>query len=145
MGWTQCSTIGEFLHHGLIQSVGYHVVAVAVLVFWTAIGDTSPVAFVSFGSACPSPFTECFCAVALSSLFLSICFRTGVPPFAVDILNTLRSAFVIYQSATRPLHASHHPTCSLSATRCVPTNSTSAPALPVHEHCPDTSRTAILP
>ncbi|KAJ7198579.1 DnaJ-domain-containing protein [Mycena pura] len=45
MGWTQCSTIGEFLHHGLIQSVGYHVVAVAVLVFWTAIGDTSPVAF----------------------------------------------------------------------------------------------------
>jgi len=45
LGWTHCSTTGEYLRHGLTQSIGYHVVAGAVLVFWTAIGDTSPVAF----------------------------------------------------------------------------------------------------
>ncbi|KAJ7496735.1 hypothetical protein FB451DRAFT_1359294 [Mycena latifolia] len=43
--WTQCSTTREYLLHGLTQSVGYHIVAGAVLVFWTAIGETSPVAF----------------------------------------------------------------------------------------------------
>ncbi|KAF7350963.1 J domain-containing protein [Mycena sanguinolenta] len=42
---SHCSTTGEYLRHGLTQSIGYHVVAGAVLVFWTAIGDSSPVAF----------------------------------------------------------------------------------------------------
>ncbi|KAJ7270124.1 hypothetical protein B0H12DRAFT_1044783 [Mycena haematopus] len=45
LGWSHCSTTGEYLRHGLTQSIGYHVVAGAFLVFWTAIGDTSPVAF----------------------------------------------------------------------------------------------------
>ncbi|CAK5266076.1 unnamed protein product [Mycena citricolor] len=45
LGWTHCSTTGEYLRQGLTQSLGYHVVAGAVLVFWTAIGETSPVAF----------------------------------------------------------------------------------------------------
>ncbi|KAJ7125288.1 hypothetical protein C8R44DRAFT_734553 [Mycena epipterygia] len=43
--WTQCTTTGQYLRQGLTQSVGYHIVAGAVLVFWTAIGETSPVAF----------------------------------------------------------------------------------------------------
>ncbi|KAJ7287007.1 DnaJ-domain-containing protein [Mycena rebaudengoi] len=45
LAWTHCRTTGEYLRHGLTQSIGYHVVAGAVLVFWTAIGETSPVAF----------------------------------------------------------------------------------------------------
>ncbi|KAJ7621558.1 hypothetical protein DFH06DRAFT_1305802 [Mycena polygramma] len=45
LNWTHCSTVGEYLRHGLTQSIGYHVVTGAVLVFWTAIGETSPVAF----------------------------------------------------------------------------------------------------
>ncbi|KAJ7108440.1 hypothetical protein C8R43DRAFT_187412 [Mycena crocata] len=43
--WNHCSTIAEYLHHGLVQSMVYHIVAGAALVFWTAIGETSPVAF----------------------------------------------------------------------------------------------------
>ncbi|KAJ7747744.1 hypothetical protein B0H16DRAFT_1888618 [Mycena metata] len=43
--WTHCVTTSEYLRHGLTQSIGYHVVALAILVFWTAIGETSPVAF----------------------------------------------------------------------------------------------------
>ncbi|KAJ7935295.1 DnaJ-domain-containing protein [Mycena leptocephala] len=45
LGWSHCSTTGEYLRHGLTQSIGYHVVTGVVLVFWTAIGETSPVAF----------------------------------------------------------------------------------------------------
>ncbi|KAK7057706.1 J domain-containing protein [Favolaschia claudopus] len=45
IGWTHCSTTGEYLRHGLMQSIGYHVVAGAILIFYTAIGDNSPVAF----------------------------------------------------------------------------------------------------
>ncbi|KAJ6631443.1 hypothetical protein B0H10DRAFT_1938330 [Mycena sp. CBHHK59/15] len=45
LGWAHCSTPGEYLRHGLTQSAGYHLVAGAFLVFWTAIGETSPVAF----------------------------------------------------------------------------------------------------
>ncbi|KAJ7188894.1 hypothetical protein C8R46DRAFT_1056100, partial [Mycena filopes] len=43
--WTHCSTTSEYLWYGLTHSIGYHVVALAFLVFWTAIGETSPVAF----------------------------------------------------------------------------------------------------
>ncbi|KAJ7072806.1 DnaJ-domain-containing protein [Mycena amicta] len=45
LAWTHCSTVGEYLRHGLMQSIGYHAVAIIFLVFWTAIGETSPVAF----------------------------------------------------------------------------------------------------
>ncbi|KAJ7610884.1 DnaJ-domain-containing protein [Roridomyces roridus] len=45
LGWQQCSTPGEYLRTGLTHSAGYHIVAGAFLVLWTAIGETSPVAF----------------------------------------------------------------------------------------------------
>ncbi|KAF7325665.1 J domain-containing protein [Mycena kentingensis (nom. inval.)] len=45
LGWKHCSTVGEYLRQGLMQSVGYHAVAIIVLIFWTAVGETSPVAF----------------------------------------------------------------------------------------------------
>ncbi|KAF7297922.1 J domain-containing protein [Mycena chlorophos] len=43
--WKHCTTVGEYLRHGLMQSIGYHAVTLIILVFWTAVGETSPVAF----------------------------------------------------------------------------------------------------
>jgi hypothetical protein len=45
--WTQCTTTREYLRHGLMQSSGYHIVTGAGLLFFSAIGKPSSVAFVS--------------------------------------------------------------------------------------------------
>ncbi|TFK45057.1 hypothetical protein BDQ12DRAFT_642215 [Crucibulum laeve] len=43
--WTHCKTPREFLRQGLMQSSGYHIISGAALLFWSAIGRPSPVAF----------------------------------------------------------------------------------------------------
>lgn len=45
--WTQCTTMREYLRHGLMQSSGYHIVTGAGLLFFSAIGKPNSVAFVS--------------------------------------------------------------------------------------------------
>jgi hypothetical protein len=44
--WTQCTTTREYLRYGLMQSSGYHIVTGAGLLFFSAIGKPSGVAFV---------------------------------------------------------------------------------------------------
>jgi hypothetical protein len=44
--WKSCSTQREFLHHGILQASGYHIVTGAALLFWSTIGRPSPVSFV---------------------------------------------------------------------------------------------------
>ncbi|KAJ2931472.1 hypothetical protein H1R20_g5557, partial [Candolleomyces eurysporus] len=41
----QCVTKAEFLWHGMLTSSGYHIVSALVLLFWTALGSSSPFTF----------------------------------------------------------------------------------------------------
>ncbi|KAF8917354.1 hypothetical protein CPB85DRAFT_1431282 [Mucidula mucida] len=43
--WSRLSTPREYLHHGLLRSVGYHIVTLLTLFVLTSIGRPSPVAF----------------------------------------------------------------------------------------------------
>ncbi|EAU91917.1 chaperone DNAJ [Coprinopsis cinerea okayama7 len=46
LGWrATCSTHREFLRQGLLASSGYHIVAFLVLLFWSAVGQPSPISF----------------------------------------------------------------------------------------------------
>jgi len=45
LSWKDCTTTREYLHHGLMQSSGYHIVTGACLLLFSAIGQPSPVAF----------------------------------------------------------------------------------------------------
>lgn len=46
MDWRQqCKTSREFLNQGLLRSSGYHIVSGVALLFWSAIGQPSPVSF----------------------------------------------------------------------------------------------------
>jgi len=45
--WTQCTTAREYMQRGLLKSSGYHIVTGLALLFWSAIGQPSPAAFVS--------------------------------------------------------------------------------------------------
>ncbi|PFH50451.1 hypothetical protein AMATHDRAFT_145074 [Amanita thiersii Skay4041] len=45
LSWKTCSTAGDYLYHGLIQAMVYHIVVGAALLFWSAIGQPSPVSF----------------------------------------------------------------------------------------------------
>ncbi|KAH8826968.1 hypothetical protein DL96DRAFT_1710124 [Flagelloscypha sp. PMI_526] len=38
--WTNCSTPREFIRRGLTQSVGFHVVSLLGILFWSAVGST---------------------------------------------------------------------------------------------------------
>lgn len=46
LSWKTCSTQREFLHQGILQASGYHIVTGAALLFWSTIGRPSPVSFV---------------------------------------------------------------------------------------------------
>ncbi|KAF8663653.1 hypothetical protein AX16_000895 [Volvariella volvacea WC 439] len=48
LSWKDCSTPREYLHRGLLQSSGYHITVGAGLLFWSAIGQPSPVSFWRF-------------------------------------------------------------------------------------------------
>src|ERR1700734_19876 len=85
--WTQCTTTREYLRHGLMQSSGYHIVTGAGLLFFSAIGKPSPVAFLS-----PSPNTTKISRsyihtspVALPSLRSPVRIRTKSPPKPIHI------------------------------------------------------------
>lgn len=54
--WKECATPREFLHHGLVQSLGFHIVSGLALLFFSAIGKSNGVAFVSLSS--PLPYTS---------------------------------------------------------------------------------------
>ncbi|GBE80777.1 chaperone J-domain-containing protein [Sparassis crispa] len=43
--WTQCSTLREYIRHGLMQSSGFYIVAACALLLWSVIGKPSHVAF----------------------------------------------------------------------------------------------------
>ncbi|KAK2463039.1 hypothetical protein APHAL10511_004694 [Amanita phalloides] len=43
--WKDCTTPGDYIRRGLIQSAGYHAVVGAALLFWSTIGQPSPVSF----------------------------------------------------------------------------------------------------
>ncbi|KAF9020369.1 DnaJ-domain-containing protein [Hymenopellis radicata] len=43
--WSRLSTPREYLHHGLLRSVGYHIVTLITLFVLSSIGRPSPVAF----------------------------------------------------------------------------------------------------
>jgi hypothetical protein len=47
----QCVTKAEFLWHGMLTSSGYHIVSVLVLLFWTALGRSTPFTFVRIFSS----------------------------------------------------------------------------------------------
>lgn len=47
--WEHCSTIREYMRHGLMHSAGFHVVSGAILLAMSVFGGKSPVTFV-----CPS-------------------------------------------------------------------------------------------
>lgn len=47
LSWAQCTTTSEYLRHGLMQSSGYHIVTGVGLLFFSAVGKPSSVAFVS--------------------------------------------------------------------------------------------------
>ncbi|KAJ7503129.1 hypothetical protein B0H11DRAFT_2223222 [Mycena galericulata] len=103
LGWSHCSTPSEYLRNGLTHSAGYHIVAGAVLVFWTAIGEQSPVAFwryvlyVSLFASelafilSPSP------SLTSSSLLLGPISRTTEGPSHRTVLHVLFPRRVAYQ------------------------------------------------
>lgn len=41
----QCTTTGEYLWHGLMQSAGYHIAGLAFLLFWSVVGRSTPFTF----------------------------------------------------------------------------------------------------
>ncbi|KZT05398.1 chaperone J-domain-containing protein [Laetiporus sulphureus 93-53] len=43
--WTHCTTLREYIRHGLMQSAGFHIVAACALLLFSAIGKPSYVAF----------------------------------------------------------------------------------------------------
>ena len=43
-----CSTMREFLHHGLMRSSIYHFVTGVFLLFWSAVSQRTPISFVRF-------------------------------------------------------------------------------------------------
>lgn len=43
--WSQCSTLREFIRHGLMQSAGFYVVSICVLFVLSMLSGPSPVAF----------------------------------------------------------------------------------------------------
>jgi hypothetical protein len=46
LNWTKCTTVLDYLHQGLTQSVGFHVVSGAVLLTYSAMGAKSSASFV---------------------------------------------------------------------------------------------------
>ncbi|KAF8893312.1 hypothetical protein BD779DRAFT_1436109 [Infundibulicybe gibba] len=48
LAWTDCSTTRDYLRHGILQSSGYYIVVGAGLLFWSAIGQPSPISFWRF-------------------------------------------------------------------------------------------------
>ncbi|OBZ69892.1 Chaperone protein DnaJ [Grifola frondosa] len=46
--WTQCTTLREYVRHGLMQSAGFHVFSICVLLLFSAVGKPSPVSFWRF-------------------------------------------------------------------------------------------------
>ncbi|KAH9919067.1 DnaJ-domain-containing protein [Amylocystis lapponica] len=45
LDWKQCTTLREYIRHGLMQSSGFHIVSVCVLLLWSAISKSSSVTF----------------------------------------------------------------------------------------------------
>ncbi|KAF9442048.1 DnaJ-domain-containing protein [Macrolepiota fuliginosa MF-IS2] len=45
LSWRTCTTQRDFLHQGILQASGYHIVTGAALLFWSTIGKPSPVSF----------------------------------------------------------------------------------------------------
>ncbi|TFK50861.1 DnaJ-domain-containing protein [Heliocybe sulcata] len=45
LAWSHCTAVREYLRHGLMQASGFHIVSAVVLLFLSAIGKPSPVAF----------------------------------------------------------------------------------------------------
>ncbi|TEB38104.1 hypothetical protein FA13DRAFT_1681484 [Coprinellus micaceus] len=41
----QCTTTGEYLWRGLLQSAGYHIASLAFLLFWSVVGRSTPFTF----------------------------------------------------------------------------------------------------
>ncbi|TCD65568.1 hypothetical protein EIP91_002488 [Steccherinum ochraceum] len=46
--WKNCSSIREYVRHGLMQSAGYHIVTVCALLLYSAVGKPSPISFWRF-------------------------------------------------------------------------------------------------
>ncbi|EPQ55281.1 chaperone J-domain-containing protein [Gloeophyllum trabeum ATCC 11539] len=44
--WSHCATVREYLRHGLMQASGFYIVSGVFLLFLSAVGKPSPVAFV---------------------------------------------------------------------------------------------------
>ncbi|KAH8103268.1 DnaJ-domain-containing protein [Cristinia sonorae] len=43
--WKNCTTLREYIRHGLMQSAGYHIVSICALLLYSAVGKQSPVSF----------------------------------------------------------------------------------------------------
>ena len=58
--WKHCSTMHEFLHHGLMQSSIYHFVTGVFLLFWSAVSQRTPISFIRFYLSFHLFFTSSF-------------------------------------------------------------------------------------
>ena len=45
--WNQCSTLREYIRHGLMQASGFYITTVCILLLLSASGRPGPVAYVS--------------------------------------------------------------------------------------------------
>ncbi|EIN06592.1 DnaJ-domain-containing protein [Punctularia strigosozonata HHB-11173 SS5] len=45
LSWSKCTTVREYLRHGLMQASGFHIVTGVILLLMGAVGKPSPVAF----------------------------------------------------------------------------------------------------
>ena len=44
--WRNCTTLREYIRHGLMQSAGYHIVSICALLLFSTTGKPTPVSFV---------------------------------------------------------------------------------------------------
>ena len=56
--WKDCITPGDYIRRGLLQVAGYHAVVGAALLFWSTIGQPSPVSFVGYMYPCLTSYSK---------------------------------------------------------------------------------------
>ncbi len=47
LAWSQCTTLREYVRHGLLQASGFYIVSLCSLVFFSFVNPSSTVSYVS--------------------------------------------------------------------------------------------------
>ncbi|KAI8978325.1 hypothetical protein BD414DRAFT_516950 [Trametes punicea] len=45
LSWSQCTTLREYVHHGLLQASGFYIVSLCSLIFFSFLNPSSPVSY----------------------------------------------------------------------------------------------------